>query len=650
MKNNNLNISILYVEDEPDARKNISEIISRRVSKIYIASNGLEALELYKKHKPDLVLSDIQMPKMNGLELTEKIKQINPKAKIILITAFTDTSYLLKSIALQVDGFIVKPVRKAKLLATIKKQSDIILLEKKNIEQEKAIIDSEERYRLLTETINDVVVQISPTGERLYVSPSIKSFLGYDAGLMDGNSILEFFDNEEDKENAIKILQSIPENHKSGNFEFTYKPYNSARKPFRVEVSYNPLIIDDKVESIQLVMRNISEREEARKALNQHNNELKIRNEELDAFSHTVAHDLKNPLGTMIGFANLLYDDYPNITKEEFEKYINIIIQSGNKTQQIINSLLLFAKVRKEDIKIDEIDIKTIVDEAIKHYQSRITKTKAIIKLPNHWPSVMGNAAWIEEVWVNYISNAIKYGGNPPKIEIGWDKLNTENNTTRFWIRDNGNGIPKKEQNLLFKTFERLGNTKTKGHGLGLSIVKRIINKIGGIVGVESEKGNGSLFFFTLPDNPKPKTIQKPEIAFPKPKTNPKQKNKKLKILIAEDETTADNFLRIIVKNISRETFHAKTGKEAVEIYQNNPDIDLILMDIKMPIMNGYEATKQIRKISKDVVIIAQTAFALSGDREKAIEIGCNDYITKPIDRNQLLEMIRYNITNNNLL
>jgi len=523
MNNSILDISLLYVEDEPETNKSTSGMLSRRVTTFYSAHNGADALKIYIEYKPDLVLSDIKMSKMNGLELIDKIKKINPKVRSIITTAHTDTSYLLKSIELQVDGFVVKPIRKDTLIATIKKQAEIILLEKLNVEQKKKLEISEEKYRLLTE------------------------------------------------------------------------------------------------------------------AIKQQNIELKERNSELDAFSHTVAHDLKNPLGTIMGFANLLYEDYGHLTKDEFESYLGTIIKSGNKTQQIINNLLLFASVRKQKIKYEHFDMGFVVSEAINNYKQKITNHNAQIKLPQNWPTVSGNVLWIEEVWSNYISNALKYGGNPPIIEIGYDygKNQKQEDIVRFWISDNGNGVSMDDQKLVFKNFERLNQTKIKGHGLGLPIVQRIIVKLGGEVGVESNDGEGSLFYFTLPhkniqvtSNPDTKKVEKAVSSV------------KLKILIAEDESTSDTFLKVIVKNISREILHAKTGDEAVKIFQSNPDIDLILMDIRMPVMDGYDATRRIRMLDEDVRIIAQTAYALHGDREKAIEAGCNDYITKPINKEMLLQII----------
>ncbi len=235
------------------------------------------------------------------------------------------------------------------------------------------------------------------------------------------------------------------------------------------------------------------------------NVELKQQNEELAAFSHTVAHDLKGPLGSMMNFAELLREGYHK-SESEFDKYVGTIIKSGQKTQQIINSLLLFASVRKEEIVTSQIEMEPIVAEALNRFATNIDKTGTKISINKGFPTVLGNAAWIEEVWANYISNAIKYGGTPPVIEIGFDnKLSTSNtNIIRFWIRDNGAGISADNQKTIFNKFERLNQVGTDGHGLGLSIVKRIIEKLGGEVGIESTQEVGSLFYFTLPLMPKP--------------------------------------------------------------------------------------------------------------------------------------------------
>jgi CheY-like chemotaxis protein len=182
-----------------------------------------------------------------------------------------------------------------------------------------------------------------------------------------------------------------------------------------------------------------------------------------------------------------------------------------------------------------------------------------------------------------------------------------------------------------------------QGAGLGLSISKAYVEMLGGKIWVESEEGIGSTFYFTLPYNAlSEEKIVVGKVVQPQDKENQVNPGVSgLKILIAEDDETSEMLITIDVKKFSKNVLIAGTGSEAVEVSRNNPDIDLILMDILMPVMNGYEATRQIRQFNKEVVIIAQTAFGLFGDREKAIEAGCNDYISKPINRAELLALIQ---------
>ncbi len=228
--------------------------------------------------------------------------------------------------------------------------------------------------------------------------------------------------------------------------------------------------------------------------------QLKESNEELDAFSYTVAHDLKSPLGIIMGFAELIFENYSELSKDEILKYLKIIINDSKKTQEIISALLLFANIKKSEVRLQNLNMGNIIKETIKRLEPIIKKNKTEIILPEIWPVAFGYAPWIEEVWVNYISNAIKYGGKPPLIEIGTDNHKTKNvseGKVRFWIRDNGPGISPENQKRLFEKFERLDQLKIQGHGLGLSIVRRIVEKLGGDVGFENQ--NGSLFYFTLP-------------------------------------------------------------------------------------------------------------------------------------------------------
>ena len=220
---------------------------------------------------------------------------------------------------------------------------------------------------------------------------------------------------------------------------------------------------------------------------------------DLDAFSHTVAHDLKGMLGAIVSASNFIKIGFDEMSKDEFLEMNDLINQSATKTIQITNELLTLASVREQEIKMVAVNMQKVVLDAMFRLKDVIQDNRAEITLPESWPEALGYEAWLEEVWLNYISNAIKYGGKPPRIQIGSDVLS--DNRVKFWIRDNGLGLSEDDIALLFNKFTRLDTMRAEGHGLGLSIVKRIMEKLDGETGVESQNipGEGSTFYFILP-------------------------------------------------------------------------------------------------------------------------------------------------------
>ncbi len=248
----------------------------------------------------------------------------------------------------------------------------------------------------------------------------------------------------------------------------------------------------------ELAQQEIAERKLAEEALRQQTIELEARNVELDAFAHTVAHDLKTPLTAVVGFSDLLQKRYAHMPIEKLGDTLNIIAQNGRRMSNIINELLLLASVRKMDeVPVSRLDMSQIVSAVKERLGDLLQTAMAQLVVPETWPAAYGYGPWIEEVWLNYISNAIKYGGNPPRLELGATAL--PQGAVRFWVRDNGKGLSAEEQRHLFVAFARLQQTSVEGHGLGLSIVHRIVTKLKGEVGVSSTVGQGSEFFFTLP-------------------------------------------------------------------------------------------------------------------------------------------------------
>lgn len=237
--------------------------------------------------------------------------------------------------------------------------------------------------------------------------------------------------------------------------------------------------------------------------LEEHLAELQARNEELDAFAHTVAHDIKNPLGIILGYASFAEQSYNSLPAETCQQAFRNIARSAIKINSIIESLLQLAGVRHISVVSEPLEMSDIVSEALERISIMIEDSGAAIKQPPYWPAALGYAPWVEEVWANFLSNAIKYGGKPPQIELG---AQLEGDLARFWVRDNGRGLSIEEQKRLFKPFTQLERSSPKGHGLGLSIVGRIIERLGGTVAVDSQPGHGSTFSFTLPKASKDST------------------------------------------------------------------------------------------------------------------------------------------------
>jgi signal transduction histidine kinase len=257
---------------------------------------------------------------------------------------------------------------------------------------------------------------------------------------------------------------------------------------------YKAVIETGLVRPYDLLFRDLKQSEET---LQQYAFELQVRNEELDAFAHTVAHDLKNPLAIILSSANGLEHYNATLEDEERQELLGLIERTALKMDKIIENLLLLGQVRKVEVQAEPLDMGAVVAEARQRLAQLIEEHRAEIILPDAWPGALGYSPWVEEVWANYLSNAIKYGGQSPRVELG--ATAQPDGMIRFWVRDNGPGLSRDEQARLFESFTQRRQVRISGHGFGLSIVRRIAEKLGGQVGVESKVGEGSVFYFTLP-------------------------------------------------------------------------------------------------------------------------------------------------------
>ncbi len=359
------------------------------------------------------------------------------------------------------------------------------------------------------------------------------------------------------------------------------------------------------------------------------------------AFLANMSHEIRTPMNGILGFSEILKE--PGLTGEEQQKYINIIEKSGIRMLNIINDIVDISKIESGLMRLNlsESNINEQIDYICTFFMPEVKAKGMKLYCKNALPAkeaiIKTDREKLYAIFTNLVKNAIKFS-KEGTIEIGYLK---KNKILEFYVKDTGIGIPKEKQEAIFERFIQANSADirvSQGAGLGLSITKAYVEMLGGKIWLESEEGVGSTFYFTLPY----KTDKDNESIELHPAHSEKTNQvRKLKILIVEDDEVSEKLIYSIVKLLGRDIIYAKTGVEAVEASKRNPDIDVILMDIRIPGIDGYEATRQIRKFNKEVVIIAQTAYGLSGDREKAIEAGCNEYIAKPVTKDKMVGMIK---------
>ncbi len=356
------------------------------------------------------------------------------------------------------------------------------------------------------------------------------------------------------------------------------------------------------------------------------------------AFLANMSHEIRTPMNGIMGFAELL--KLPGLTAKEKDDYLEIIRNSGVRMLGIINDIIDISKIEAGQSRIS-LSKTNILEQtrSIASFFKPETDAKGIRLICNN--SISAEDAIIETdfekiyaVQTNLVKNAIKFT-HSGYVEFGFRK---NDNDLEFYVKDTGIGISDEQKKFIFDRF-RQGNDSLsrnyEGTGLGLSISKAYVEMLGGSIWFDSEFGSGSVFHFRIPN------VSHRNSAGIIPASHVSGVIKELTVLIVEDDKSSELFITRLISQFSKKLLKANTGKEAVDICKNNPDIDLVLMDIRLPEMDGYEATTRIRNFNKELIIIAQTAFGLAGDKERALEAGCNDYISKPIRINLLMDLLK---------
>lgn len=488
----------------------------------------------------------------------------------------------------------------------------------------------------------DAIFWMNNKGKFIYVNNSACAMLDYSKEELIGMSVFDIVP-EFSKDVWIEYWEQLRKK-RSYVMQLYYKTRMGNEIP--VEAAFNFREFEG-TEFNFVFSRNLEERKVYEKKLKNAKEKAERSDKLKSAFLANMSHEIRTPMNAIVGFINLLGDE--DITQDQKHEIIDLAQSSSNDLLNILNDIIDISKIEADELTVNKSlnYVNQLINDIYKFYEkdaNYVLKEKLQLKVilePNSDRiAIFTDHSRFKQVMNNLINNAIKFT-EAGEIVIGYTKVNQANRKLlRFYVKDCGIGIPHEKLNIIFDRFNHLSDDRRKlfpGTGLGLAISKKLIELLGGQIGVISTEGQGSEFYFTLPYQIVDHSNCLEEI-------NP-QKTTKIDwshktILIVEDTSSNYFLLESLLKQTRINLIWAKSGTEAIEIFKQEAKLDLVLMDIQLPGINGYEATKLIKAYNKDVPVIAQTAYALSGEKEYSIREGCDDYISKPIKKEILFEVL----------
>jgi PAS domain S-box-containing protein len=506
----------------------------------------------------------------------------------------------------------------------------------KRKKSENLLMESEQKSKSIMENSADAIFLTNQQGRYVYINKAVTAMLGYTSEEMINKTIADISPPDKIEEYFKFFKQIMNEGKGFTEIELLKKDGNY------ISTDLNTVVLPDG--TVYGSCGDITERKQAESELIKAKEKAEESDRLKSAFLTNMSHEIRTPMNGILGFAELL--KRPNLTGEKQQQFLRLIGESGERMLETINNIIDISKIEAGlmSVYISESNINKQI-EFLHEFFKPMAESKGLqLSFNNGLPSneaiIKTDSGKINSILTNLVKNAIKFT-DAGSIEFGYKK---KGKYLEFFVKDTGIGIPKDRQDAIFERFIQADiedKRAFQGSGLGLSISKKYVELHDGEIWVESKEGLGSTFYFTIPYNAI--SVDKNVIGNAVSEIEEVQ-IKNLKILIAEDEEVSDLFITEALQEISHKIIHAETGVEAIEACRNNPDLDLILMDIRMPEMDGLEATRQIRLFNTDVIIIAQTAYAFVSDRKNVLEAGCNDYISKPINMTLLLELIKKHV------
>ncbi len=624
-----LPLRLLYVEDEPAIRLPMLEMMSRWVDDIIVATDGLEGLEAFRQTGADIVITDLKMPRMNGLEMIAQLKKINPEVKAIIVSAHNDTEYFLDAINTGVDGFLLKPVMRAKLSETIERFGRSIL-SGRNARLH------EEKFNALTGTVIDAIMIINDKGEISFWNNAAARIFGYSAEEVRAMPFQEIFETAALPEGwpySTKALVGFFNDLSRGKGILELNCVMKGGNPFPAEVSVSPLQVDNSWYAM-LIIRDITERRQREKDLIEAREKAEAATLAKQKFLSVMTHEIRTPLHGILGTINLLAQEDPRPDQKD---YFDTLEFSGNHLLSLINDILDFSKIEADRIHFEniEMNIRDIIDGMVKIFAYRALDKgiELSAQVDEALPVfVKGDPVRLNQILTNLIGNAVKFTEKGSiRILVKLTGQHPEKLDCLFEVVDTGIGIPKDKTREIFDLFSQADADTTRkfgGTGLGLAITSKLIELQGGSIAVDSEPKKGSRFYFSLSFG----LSDKPSGAIEE-KTDELKSLKDVSILLVEDNRVNQMIAMKFLKRWDASVDIASNGLEAVSMIQEKK-YDIVLMDLQMPEMDGYQASYAIRRLNGDyyrsVPIIALTASTFNEVKAGIQKHGLNDIINKP--------------------